>query len=403
MVFENLVIHWRGQDLEWLLLDEAQLPLREGRGSLAALAEVLSDDELPLHTSVLLSGESVLIKTIEVPPKPTRQVLDAVPYLVEEYLACDVQDCFIAIGERRGNDLTVGVIDEPYLADCLAQLTTLALDPEFIGIDLDLMSRDQCLLLVGDDVALLSQPNAERVAFETAQILTRLELLYHQDPLALNIVDLTEGQSLDQLLPETFLEQSQRLPASARSLLQHLHQQSKTNRLNFRQGRFAREGRGSSGNAWLWQLGKVAMLVAALQLLFAGAQGLYLFDQASNMAGEAKALYQSLYPNDQNPRDLRRRWRSRLNAGGEQDQLGLTAVLDAVSPALVNARLQLDNLNFNSGRGDLMLQLSGQQSEQIMALAEVLNAAGFQSEIGTISQEKSAVRGSLRVRLGDRP
>ena len=145
------------------------------------------------------------------------------------------------------------------------------------------------------------------------------------------------------------------------------------------------------------------MLVAALQLLFAGAQGLYLFDQASNMAGEAKALYQSLYPNDQNPRDLRRRWRSRLNAGGEQDQLGLTAVLDAVSPALVNARLQLDNLNFNSGRGDLMLQLSGQQSEQIMALAEVLNAAGFQSEIGTISQEKSAVRGSLRVRLGDRP
>ncbi|MFB0905883.1 MAG: GspL/Epsl periplasmic domain-containing protein, partial [Pseudomonadales bacterium] len=134
-----------------------------------------------------------------------------------------------------------------------------------------------------------------------------------------------------------------------------------------------------------------------------GAQGLYLFDQASSMAGEAKALYQSLYPNDQNPRDLRRRWRSRLNAGGEQDQLGLTAVLDAVSPALVNARLQLDNLNFNSGRGDLMLQLSGQQSEQIMALAEVLNAAGFQSEIGTISQEKSAVRGSLRVRLGDRP
>ena len=78
-------------------------------------------------------------------------------------------------------------------------------------------------------------------------------------------------------------------------------------------------------------------------------------------------------------------------------------MLDAVSPALVNARLQLDNLNFNSGRGDLMLQLSGQQSEQIMALAEVLNAAGFQSEIGTISQEKSAVSGSLRVRLGDRP
>ena len=403
MAFENLVIHWREQELKWLLLDDAQLPLREGQGALAVLAEVLAEYELPVHTHVLLSGESVLLKTIEVPPKPTRQVLDAVPYLVEEYLACDVMDCFIAIGERRGNDLTVGVIDEAFLTACLGQLKTIGLDPGFVGIDLDLMSSDQCLLLVDDDVALLSQGNAEMVAFETAQILTRLDLLYHGDPLALHIVDFTEGQALEGLLPRSFVEQSQQLPASARSLLQYLNQQPKTKRLNFRQAQFAQASQGPSGNSWLWQLGKVALFVMVLQLLFTGAQGLYLLDQASNMAAEAKTLYQGLYPNDRNPRDLGRRWRSRLNAGGQQDQLGVTSVLDTLSPALVAARLQLDNLNFNAGRGDLMLQLSGERSEQIMGLAEVLNAAGFQSEIGTISQEKSSVRGSLRVRMGDRP
>ena len=403
MAFENLVIHWRDQELKWLLLDDAQLPLREGRGALEALAEVLSENELPVHTNVMFSGESVLLKTIEVPPKPTRQVLDAVPYLVEEYLACDVVDCFIAIGERRGNHLTVGVIGEALLTTCLGQLKAIGLDPEFVGIDLDLISSDQRLLVVDDDVALLTQPDAEMVAFETAQVLTRLELLYHGDPLALNIVDFTEGQPLEGLLPSSFVEQSQRLPAPARSLLQYLHQQPKTKRLNFRQAQFAQVSQGASGNTWLWQLGKVALFVAVLQLLFTGAQGLYLFDQASSMAAEAKTLYQGLYPNDQNPRDLGRRWRSRLNAGGQQDQVGLTAVLDTVSPALVAARLQLDNLNFNAGRGDLMLQLSGERSEQIMGLAEVLNAAGFQSEIGTISQEKSSVRGSLRVRMGGRP
>ena len=299
--------------------------------------------------------------------------------------------------------MTVGVIDEAFLTACLGQLKTIGLDPGFVGIDLDLMSSDQCLLLVDDDVALLSQGNAEMVAFETAQILTRLDLLYHGDPLALHIVDFTEGQSLEGLLPRSFVEQSQRLPASARSLLQYLNQQPKTKRLNFRQAQFAQASQGPSGNSWLWQLGKVALLVMVLKLLFTGAQGLYLLDQASKMAAEAKTLYQGLYPSDRNPRDLGRRWRSRLNAGGQQDQLGVTSVLDTVSPALVAARLQLDNLNFNAGRGDLMLQLSGERSEQIMGLAEVLNAAGFQSEIGTISQEKSSVRGSLRVRMGDRP
>lgn len=402
MAFENLVIHWRDQELKWLLLDDAELPVLEGQGALAVLAEVLSEYELPVHTSVLLSGESVLLKTIEVPPKPTRQVLDAVPYLVEEYLACDVLDCFIAIGERRGNDLAVGIIDARFLADCLDQLKAMGLDPEFVGIDLDLISSDQCLMVVDNDVALLSQPDAEVVAFETSQILTRLELLYHDDPLALNIVDFTEGQSLETLLPSTFVTQSQRLPAPARSLLQYLHQQPKTKRLNFRQGQFAQAGQGASRNAWLWQLGKAALFVAVLQLLFTAAQGLYLFNQASDMGAEAKNLYQAVYPSEQNPRDLGRRWRSRLNAGGAQDQVGLTAVLDTVSPALVAARLQLDNLNFNAGRGDLMLQLSGERSAQIMGLAEVLNAAGFESEIGTISQEKSSVRGSLRVRMGDR-
>ena len=403
MAFEHLVIHWRHPELKWLLLDDGQLPLREGQGTLQNLAEVLSEYELPSHTSVLLSGESVLLKTIEVPPKPTRQVLDAVPYLVEEYLACDVTDCFIAMGERRGNDLTVGVIDETFLTDCLGELQAIGLDPEFLGIDLDVIASDQCLLVIDDDVALLCQPEAEMVAFETAQILTRLELLYHGDLLALNIVDFTEGQSLEELLPSAVAEQSQRQPAPARSLLQYLHQQSKTKRVNFRQGQFAKASQGAGGNAWLWQLGKVALFVAVLQLLFAGAQGLYLLDQANNMAVEAKTLYESLYPNDKNPRDLGRRWRSRLNAGGQQDQLGLISVLDTVSPALVAARLQLDNLNFNAGRGDLMLQLSGERSEQIMGLAEVLNAAGFESEIGTISQEKSSVRGSLRIRMGDRP
>ena len=51
MAFENLVIHWRDQALKWLLLDDAQLPLREGQGTLEDLAEVLSEYELPLPVS----------------------------------------------------------------------------------------------------------------------------------------------------------------------------------------------------------------------------------------------------------------------------------------------------------------------------------------------------------------
>jgi type II secretory pathway component PulL len=73
--------------------------------------------------------------------------------------------------------------------------------------------------------------------------------------------------------------------------------------------------------------------------------------------------------------------------------------LNVISQPISQSGLQLNNLNYNASRGDLVLQLSGQRSDQIMGLAKSLIELGYSAEIGTISQERSEVRGSLRVQL----
>ena len=135
-------------------------------------------------------------------------------------------------------------------------------------------------------------------------------------------------------------------------------------------------------------------------MVLTAGQGFYLNQQATDLEQEAIALYQSVFPKDSNTRDIARRWRSRLSGSGATNQVGLGALMEVVSQRLSGSGLTLDNLNYNASRGDLVLQLSGRQSDQIMALAEGLMGAGFQAEIGTISQENAAVRGSLRIRTG---
>jgi general secretion pathway protein L len=183
------------------------------------------------------------------------------------------------------------------------------------------------------------------------------------------------------------------------SLLAWLASQSKTQRINLRQGEFLRQERDSASRNSLKRLSSAAGWVLGLALLSAGSQGLYLASQASELEVKARALYSEVYPNDRNPRDLSRRWRSRLMSAGQQVGPNAGEWLNVISQPISQSGLQLNNLNYNASRGDLVLQLSGQRSDQIMGLAKSLIELGYAAEIGTISQERSEVRGSLRVQL----
>jgi type II secretory pathway component PulL len=88
-----------------------------------------------------------------------------------------------------------------------------------------------------------------------------------------------------------------------------------------------------------------------------------------------------------------------LNDSGQGIGLSAGQWLNAISRPISQSGLQLDNLNYNAGRGDLVLQLSGQRSDQIMSLAKTFGELGYAAEIGTISQERNQVRGSLRMQL----
>ena len=404
-MLESLVIHWRRHDLHWLWLNGAGQPIEESSGSWIDFTEMLEAERLKeeraaFQTTVLFSSEQVLLKTVEVPPKPTRQIMDAVPFLVEEVLADDVFDCFIAIGQRVGDVLSVAVVEESLIIERLAQLNAHGLDPEFIGIDQDLFPEVQGQLMVTDTLAFLNTWSDEKVAIRSDQLKEVLPIFLGQDAGSLTIVDFTELETVEDLLKDSLILREESLSASETPFLAHLFNQSRSQCINLRQGQYAFRSKSGASTARYKRLGLAAAFVFGLQMVLTAGQGFFLNQQATDLEQQAIALYQSVFPKDSNTRDMARRWRSRLSGSGATNQVGLGTLMEVVSQRLSGSGLTLDNLNYNASRGDLVLQLSGRQSDQIMALAEGLMGAGFQAEIGTISQENAAVRGSLRIRTG---
>ena len=127
-------------------------------------------------------------------------------------------------------------------------------------------------------------------------------------------------------------------------------------------------------------------------------QAVYLDLQARQMDSEAREMYASIYPNDRNVRDMRRRWQNHLRGGGGVTGEFMT-LFDETTKNIPGTNLILSNLNYNQSRGDMMLQLEASRSEQLISFAETLNKLGLVAEIGTINQSDDAVRGSVKVKM----
>lgn len=401
---ENLFLRIIGEGLEWLLLDSASGVVRiRGKGSLDEFAEMTSDITWSGGVYVMLGGESVLLSGAKVPSKQRRQLLQAVPYMVEEQLATDVEDCHFAIGDRRADgEVSVAVVDKGWLKYWLSRLNGVGIDPDVVAVDVLMVPMASAATVMVDGQRILIRTGAfsgysiERSLMTTAVSLLDerqrgdLTVLVHPDERDELQLQLSELQAEIAATPEiTELDY-----APFETLCRNFDRST----LNLLQGEFEIESqsRDSSG-AW-----RTAAILAGcaflLHLLLVAGQAVYLDIQARQYEAEAKALYNEVFPNDRNIRDMRRRWQAHLSGDSSGISGDFMALFKDTAKHLPGSNLVLNNVNYNAGRGDMILQLEASRSEQLVRFAQSLSELGLDADIGTISQEQDGVNGSIKVR-----
>ncbi|XOV88668.1 MAG: type II secretion system protein GspL [Pseudomonadota bacterium] len=401
---ENFYLAVGNDQLEWLVLDETSGIVRfRGTGDWDDLAALTGEMRWSGATRVLLPVERVLLTAAQVPSRQQRQVLQAIPYMVEEELATDVEDCHFAVGPRNETGATsVAVVDDTFFETLLGQLSDAGLSPDSLTLDvLHLPRTAGSAVLLDGDRALLRTGDQAGLAVEVASLPLVIALLADAER---DLVTVTAGT--DAL--EAFQLYASQIEAELPGVLtlseleyapfEYLCRSFDAGAINLLQGKY-RVQEENTGRGRVWQ--SVAMLAGfafALHVMLLIGQGIYLDVKAAQYEREAMALYAEVFPGNPVPRDLRRRWEARLRAGTGQSSGEFFDLFSEAARYIPGSSLRLENVNFNESRGDLNLQLVAPGSDAFVQYSQTLTGAGLQAEVGTISQDADRARGSVRIK-----
>ena len=153
----TLFVHLNAQnrdEAEWLHQEEGVGRATVRHGPLSLLA----NDAKGARVIVLLPGADVTLTEATVPTRNTQRIAAALPYLLEEKFASDVEDLHFAFSKpRQDNTVDVAVIARDTLDDWLQRLQNVGIRPQVMIPDIHATpyNEDTWSIVDGPDSVLL--------------------------------------------------------------------------------------------------------------------------------------------------------------------------------------------------------------------------------------------------------
>ena len=368
----------------WLFLPPAacagvdlQLPVRQVRdGQVLTLPFAEACTELSSGWTLVLPVEAVTACVVRLPTRKARWLRQALPFAVEEWLADDIEQMHLALGEPLADGLhRVYALRRTWLSDWLAACPA---PPGRIVMDADCLPDEGTQLLWLDGRWLLGGSAQMRLALDPEAWGSLAERCPR--PHCCVLAD-TDAQPLaaDQVLEldDAYLWLAEQARAT-----------------NLAQGDFAPA---TQDTRWqpLRPLLALLGLWLVLQWGFNLAQGWHLQREADAYADASAALYRELFPQDHKLVNLRAQFDQHLSDAGAV-QGGLLSQLATIG-ALLGAQVQVEQLDYRATPGDLSLQVTAPGFAELEQLRERLQGAGMAVQLGAASREANGVSARLVI------
>jgi general secretion pathway protein L len=339
----------------------------------------------------LVPACDVVLKTIALPGKPTRQLLQALPFMLEEDQAEDIEQLLIVQGKshliNNQHQQQVAVVRRSVLETWLSWL-------QDAGFSVNRMIPDALLLPDLPEQAVAIECGEQWLLRQGSWQVSCIDSSWWPDYLALLALPSVLSYSP---WPEHILQPHQLAPAELPLAL--LARQLPLQSFNLLQGDYAPKRPQNK----LWQQWRLSGTLAAVALLlYLGTVGLEAWQfkrQANDANAQAMALYKSKFPNER-VFNLKQNVTRKLaaNGGGDPNQ-SLVGLLSQVQPLLAQQPgLVLDNLKFDGKKAELRFQATADGFQSFEQLKNALQQQGFQVEQGALSNINGKVQGTITMR-----
>ena len=410
-------------EISWLVFSstEQEIIASGVLTSAAQLIELTAKAQQRL-VHVFVPGSDVLLKSVSMPTKSKRSMHAAVPYMLEDELAQDVDDLFFAYADISPNDdknnCFVAIVERAqmqmwlsWLADVNIQVKTL--QPEMLALPYkqgewsaialrssSKISQDaanQIVLRQGewqgttlDDAAwrfsvehLLSNKSQTKASGEQQGNNTTLNTYSELPNLESLDSDVTVIKAPEELPLALFAQHSQRNP------------------FNLLIGEFGiKEQRSPALTHWLWAAG-FALCALLLNVGYKSAQISQFSTQQAQVEAQIIARYKKAFPRTKRVRigTVKSQLNNKIaQLGGATDSAGFLTMLSKVQPAFAKVpELKPESIKFDGKRQELRLQAVANDYQHFERFKAALNHANLTVKQGTQKNQGNQVTGSFSL------
>jgi general secretion pathway protein L len=362
---------------------------RPPAGAVAAADEIV----------VLVPAEDVLLTEASLSARNRMQLMQALPYAVEEQLLGSVEDLHFAASRDNAGTVGVAVVAKAKMRAWLDMLGAAGIRPD---------------VLLPDSLAVPTTAEQANVLIEDARVVARLapwsafacsprELpgwiaLVQPKTIAVRDFRAAPALALPQK-PAVYLERQRDPLAFIASVFTQAP-------LNLLDGEFALQHRHARGKRW-W---RVAALLAAAVVVLAvaglGADVLRLSRQSARMDKLAQEAVQKAFPDIDasqlarlSPEQLMRSRLDHQHGGAESG--GLLRVLTQIAPVLAKAtRVQTRGMEYRNGTFELSLRAPDMTMLDLVR-EQVAMLPGLKVELTAANPGPDGVDGRIRIDAGD--
>ncbi|MGI9283638.1 MAG: type II secretion system protein GspL [Endozoicomonas sp.] len=408
-----------------------------------ALDETALEDEMPDQVVVLLPGTLVMHKQLSINSGQRKHLSTALPFMIEEELADDIESMHLASYlHRKSDQVSVSAAPHEQMQSLLACLDGQGISAQQVMAEIQFLSAvpRELNLLLENDSAILSAPTKSSVCLDyealkfvlshwgekacddilqtdadpsleesTALVNARMKFAGGLAPLATD-----KKEQVKQWLDENgWLVEEESLTGSVFEYLAELYFASRrpAELVDLRHGPYQCPKRASRKLRRWKPLALVASVWLLLELGLKVGEGVLLHQKAQDYWQDAAALYLEVFPQDQQVLEaknnatgnmnLKSRMESRLkNAGqktGGEPFLPLLQQVSAVSSSLPDLKLRPVSMDFNETSGKLILELKADNLEGVDKLLAAVKSSGLSARLDSANQEKTGVNARMTI------
>ncbi|EPC4026222.1 GspL family type II secretion system protein ExeL [Aeromonas salmonicida] len=332
----------------------------------------------------LVPGSDLIFRRVSLPGKYSRQAAAALPYLLEEQIASDVDELHLVVLGHEGHDVDLMAVDKEKMQTWLGWLEAAGLKSQQLLPDvlaLPQAADGWSALQLGKEWLLRQGPVQGIVADEP---LLAMLLAVEAEPVTIHShtqvppIPTANWQAADPELPMLLLAKGA-LNCQANLLQGPYRPQTEYSRY------------------WL-QWRKVAVVAGLLLLVALTQRGVHLYqlaEQDKALKAEIRQVYTRIFPGETRIVNVRSQMAQHLKLLGQTPQDGVLLLLTELAPTFAEVPgLKPQVLRFDAARGELRLQVTAPGFTEIERFRE-LAGKRFEVQQGEVRSTEGKVEGAL--------